>query len=356
MLDISKDPPNFGFEQEFQIGGRRVGGGAPCLVIAEIGPNHNGDPEIARRLIEEAAAAGADGVKFQYRRAEFELFDRASASYYYAEPRHEFINRVQTFPHETHRSLREHARRAGILYFCSAMSEEAVACIADLGADALKIPSGEVSNPWLLERASATGLPVIASSGMSPQAEIDGMMSALAATCKWVVLLHCVSEYPTALEDMHLRVISAHRERFGCPVGLSDHSRRLQEVAASVALGAAMIEVHFTFDRQATGPDHLISLLPDELAKLVRQVRDLEAALGRPNKVLGTHATDMRRTFTNSIVTRRAVKAGETWSRETLALKKPGTGMPPDRLPEVLGRRAARALPADTALTPDDIA
>ncbi len=348
--------PAFDFMTEFEIGGRKLGGGAPCILVAEIGPNHNGDPERAMALVEAAAEAGCDAVKFQYRIAEAELFDRTTKSYYYDEPRFDFIKRVQEFPHETHATLREASAKLGLLYLASAMCEEAVGRIAALDADAIKIPSGEVGNPWLLEAAGASGKAIVASSGMSPAEEIDRMMATLNEHSRQVILLHCLSEYPTAREDMHLRLIPVLRERYGCPVGLSDHSRKLSEVAASVALGAAMIEVHFTFDRDDVGPDHKVSLLPEEMASLVASVRALENALGRPEKVLGNHAAKMRESFTNSIVARRDLKAGETLDRASLALKKPGSGLDPSRLPQVLGRCAARDIAADTPITLEDLA
>jgi len=191
---------------------------------------------------------------------------------------------------------------------------------------------------------------------MSGAEEIDAMMTVLGASTDEVVLLHCLSEYPTALDDMHLRMIPALRSRYGCPTGLSDHSRNIPEIAASVALGCAMIEVHFTFDREAKGPDHHVSLLPAEMTKLVTAVRNLERALGRPEKVLGAHAQAMRGSFTNSIVTCRAIRSGETLSRENLTLMKPATGLPASELPRILGRRASVDLAEHVALRPEDFA
>lgn len=344
-----------GLQNTFPMGDRIVGDGT-CLVIAEIGPNHNGDADLAHALIDAAADAGCDGVKFQHRRASDELFDKVTRSYYYDEPRYRFIQRVQEFPQEVHASFREHARKRGMLHICSAMCEEAVDRIAELKSDALKIPSGEVGNPWLLERAANSGLPIIASSGMSPLTEIDTMMETLSGASKQVMLLHCLSEYPTDLKDMHLRLLPFYAERFGCPVGLSDHSRNIEEVAASVALGAEMIEVHFTLDRDAIGPDHGVSLLPDEMARLCTSVRRLEAALGKPEKILGEHAGSMRETFTNSIVTRTALPAGTLLSRAELALKKPGTGLSPARLPDVLGKRLKHDVEADHLVRIEDLA
>ena len=272
-------------KQSFKIGHKSVGSGAPCLVIGEIGPNHDGDPEKALALIDSCAQAGCDGVKFQYHLSDAEIFDRSTRSYYYDETRYNFIKRVQELPQDVHQKLRNHARARGLLYLCSVFSEEAVGKVGPLDPDAFKIPSGEASNPWLLERVGAVKKPIVASSGMSSVAEIDGMMASLASVSDGVVLLHCLSEYPTARVDMNLRVIPVLAQRYGCPVGLSDHSRNIHEVAASVALGGAMIEVHVTFDRNAKGPDHHISLLPDEVGALVSRVRDLEQALGQPERV-----------------------------------------------------------------------
>jgi N,N'-diacetyllegionaminate synthase len=343
------------FKKRFKIGGKAVGDSAACLVIGEIGPNHDGNPDKALKLIDACAQAGCDGVKFQYHLADAEIFDRSTKSYYYDETRHNFIKRVQEFSPALHRRLREHARGRGLLYLCSVFSEDAVECVAALDPDAIKVPSGEVNNPWLLERVATCRKAIVVSSGMSPVAEIDGMMNTLAAVTDEVVLLHCLSEYPTPRKDMHLRMIAALHARYGCPVGLSDHSRNIREVAASVALDGAMIEVHVTFDREGKGPDHQVSLLPDEVSALVTRVRELEEALGQPEKVLGAHAQDMRLSFTNSIVARRTIRSGETLSRENLTLMKPGWGLSPGELPKVLGRTAVRDIEALTAIRFDDI-
>jgi len=344
------------FKPTFNIGGRAIGSSAPCLIVGEIGPNHDGDTERAFALIDSVAKAGCEAVKFQYRIADAEIFDRSTKSYYYDETRYDFIRRVQELPHPVHARLRKHARSLGLLYLCSVFCEEAVEKVAALDPDAFKIPSGEVGNPWLLERAGSLQKPMIVSSGMSPMEEIDAMMKTLERVTDKVILLHCVSEYPTRREDMQLRLIPALNARYGCPVGLSDHSRNILEVADSVALGAAMIEVHVTFDQAARGPDHHISLLPGELTSLVSRVRNLEAALGQPRKNLGVHVEQMRNSFTNSIVTRRAIRAGETLTRENIALMKPGTGLPPSELSSILGRKAAVDLPALTALRSEDFA
>ena len=344
------------FQPTFDIGGKAVGDAAPCLVVAEIGPNHDGDPARAMALVDAAADAGCDALKFQYHIADAEIFDRTTKSYYFDETRYDFIKRVQEFPQAVHEKLRAHVRERGLLYICSVFSEAAAERVTALDPDAFKLPSGEAGNPWLIERVARSGRPVIVSSGMSPIEEIDALLDTLRPVTEKVVLLHCVSEYPTRREDMHLRLIPVLHARYGCPVGLSDHSRNIVEISASVALGAAMIEVHFTFDRTAHGPDHHVSLLPGEMAALVGRVRDLEAALGRSEKILSAHAGAMRASFTNSIVASRPIRRGEILSRDNLTLMKPGTGLPATKLPNVLGRRALTDVPALTALKPEDFA
>jgi sialic acid synthase SpsE len=337
------------------IGGRLIGEDCSALIVAEIGPNHNGSSAVAKRLIDAAKESGCGAVKFQYHLAEAEIHDKKSQSYFYNESRYEFIKRVQEFPHEVHQSLREYTNQQGLLYVCSVFSEEAVEWVADLQPDAYKIPSGEISNPWIMEALSEVQAPVISSTGMSPISEIDGMMEKLTVRGRKPVLLHCVSEYPTELQHMNLRMIPILRDRYLCPVGLSDHSRRFDEISASVALGVSIIEVHFTFDREAKGPDHHISVTPGEMTELVERIRNLEAALGEKRKILGMHVDSMRDVFTNSIVARRHITEGEILSRQNLALKKPGLGLSPNKLSSVVGRTSRKNIDMNQLIRLEDI-
>lgn len=344
----------FNFSENVVIGDRTVGPGHASYMIAEIGPNHNGSLDEAERLIDAAKEVGCDAVKFQYHLAEAEIFDRTTRSYYYDESRYDFIRRVQEFPHADHKRLRERVRDQGLGYLCSVFSEEAAERVAELDPDGFKIPSGEVGNPWLLDNVGKSTKPVVVSSGMSPLSEIDAMMKTLGGVTDQVVLLHCLSEYPTALEDMNLNVIPNFAQRYGCPIGLSDHSRHFPEIAASVALGSSMIEVHFTFDRKAAGPDHHVSVTPNEMKQLIISVRNIENALGHSEKQLGKHVEDMRGSYTNSIVARQDIVPGEELSRSNLTLKKPGTGLGPSCLPELLGRQARNTIKAGTPLKQSD--
>jgi N,N'-diacetyllegionaminate synthase len=330
-----------------RIGDYPIGQNNQTIVVAEIGPNHDGSVDKAMKLIDAAAESGCQGVKFQYHLADAEIHDKDARSYYYDESRYEFIKRVQEFPHEIHRKIRIYCKKKGLLYICSVFSENALDRVADLQPDAYKIPSGETNNPWVLEELSKCDTPVIASSGMSSMSEIDAMMEILTKFGKIPILLHCVSEYPTTLQDMNLRMIRVLRERFGCPVGLSDHSRQFAAICSSVALGAALIELHFTFDRSASGPDHKISVLPSEMSNLVQTVRDIEAALGSEVKKLGSHVDSMRTSFTNSIVARKNISKGEILTKENLTLKKPALGLPPSKLNLVLGKTSLKDISAN---------
>jgi sialic acid synthase SpsE len=337
------------------IGDRLIGEDQPALIVAEIGPNHNGSSVVAKRLIDAAKLSGCEAVKFQYHLAEAEIHDKKSSSYYYNESRFEFIRRIQEFPHEVHQSLRDYTRQQGLLYLCSVFSEEAVEKVSDLKPDAYKVPSGETSNPWILEALSEVANPVISSTGMSPISEIDRMVEKLTTHGRKPVLLHCVSEYPTELSHMNLRMIPILRDRYRCLVGLSDHSRNFDEISASVALGASIIEVHFTFDREANGPDHGISVIPTEMTELVRRIRNIEAALGEKRKTLGRHVGSMRDVFTNSIVARRNIIEGEILSRENLALKKPGLGLSPADLSSVIGKTSRKVIDMNQLIRLEDI-
>ena len=214
-MDLNKTirSGNFGF-----------GEGYPCQVVAEIGPNHNGNQERAALLISNAAKFGCDGVKLQYRNAEAELFDRETKSYYFNKSRYAFIQEVQEFPDTIHKELRQLASDLGLFYVLSVMSADLVDNVIDIGPDLIKVPSGEVNNPWLLEKVAVSGLPVITSSGMSSLAEIDTMIDLLSGLTSDVILLHCTSEYPTKLKEMNLRTMQLLSERYQCAIGLSDHS------------------------------------------------------------------------------------------------------------------------------------
>jgi N,N'-diacetyllegionaminate synthase len=310
-----------------------------CITIAEIGPNHNGSLKRAYKLIDSAHTTGCSGVKFQYRIADEELIDKHTKSYYYNESRYNFIKRVQEFSHQEHMDLREYVRKKNMYYVCSVFSEESIKRVKSLKPDAIKIPSGEVNNLLLLKKLKNFRGPIIISSGMSSEYEIDVSIKLLKSLTSKIIILHCLSEYPTKTEDMNLSYIKKLKDRYSLHVGLSDHSRNIEAIASSIFLGVKLIEVHFTMNRKLKGPDHHVSLLPFEMKKLVRKVNNLEISLGISKKILGSHKKIMQKTFSNCLVASKIIRKGVKLNISHLKTMKPLNGIPVSRYKEVLGKR-----------------
>ena len=324
------------------------------FVIAEAGMNHDGSLGNAIRMAEVAADCGADAVKYQLHDASAETTrDAPSPPYFRHETRWEYFERT-AFTDEEWATLKAACERAGIEFLCSAFSVEAVERLERLGVARYKIGSGEVTNLELVRRVAATGKPVLLTSGMSSWAELDAAVEAAGPD---VTVLQCTSEYPTPPEHVGLNVLAELRERYGKPVGLSDHSLGNHAAFAAVALGAVVVEKHFTLSNESYGPDAALALEPDGLEDLVDGIRSIEAMLANPvdKDDVGRHA-EMKRVFEKSVVTVADIPAGATIERGWLAAKKPGTGIPAAKLDDVVGRRAARDLPADTVVTEDALA
>jgi N,N'-diacetyllegionaminate synthase len=324
----------------------------PVYVIAEAGMNHDGSLGNAIRLAEVAADCGADAVKFQLHDAVAETTrDAPSPPYFQHESRWEYFERT-AFSDEQWATLKRACEEVGIDFLCSVFSIEAVDRLERLGVERHKIGSGEVTNLELVRRVAATGKPVLLTSGMSSWAELD---AAVEAAGERVTVLQCTSEYPTPPERVGLNVLAELRKRYDKPVGLSDHSLGNYAAFAAVALGAVVVEKHFTLSNELYGPDAVMALEPDELEDLVDGVRSIEAMLESPvdKDELGTGVREMKRVFEKSVVSTREIPAGAEISREMVAAKKPGTGIPARKLPEVLGRTARVVIPADTVLTED---
>jgi N,N'-diacetyllegionaminate synthase len=324
-------------------------------VIAEIGSVHDGSFGNARVLIEAAAAAGADSVKFQTHLAEAEtLRDAPSPGYFTAETRFDYFTRT-AFTLEQWRELRGHCERHRVGFLSSPFSLEAVDLLEQVGVDAYKIPSGEVTNISLLDRVAETGKPVLLSSGMSDWAELDAAVAALEPGGP-LTLLQCSSIYPCPPEKVGLNVLPAMRERYGVPVGFSDHTTGVAAALAAVAHGASVVEKHFTFSRMMYGSDAANAMEPAPFAELVAGIRAVAAMIAHPvdKNDLAPYA-DMKRVFEKSIVLVDDVAAGSVLERCHLGLKKPGDGIPAARLADVVGRRAARDLSRDSQLHEDDL-
>jgi N,N'-diacetyllegionaminate synthase len=338
------------------VGDRVIGDGAPVFVVAEAGVNHNGDLELARRLIDAAQAAGADAVKFQTFRSEALVSRHAPKAAYQRATTGDDQSQAEMLAHleltlEQHVELRDHCAKRGIVFFSTPFDEPSVEALAELGVALFKVPSGEIINLPLLARIASKGKPLIVSTGMSTLEEVAAAVDAIrAAGDPPVALLHCVSAYPAPVEEMNLRAMETLRDRFGCPVGLSDHTLGIAVALGAVARGAAIVEKHVTLDKTLPGPDHRASLEPDELAELVRGIRTIEAALGDGRKRPMPSEADVRQVARKSLVAARRLRAGEALTAESVAIKRPGTGIPPSALASVLGRRVRLDVAPDEVL------
>jgi N,N'-diacetyllegionaminate synthase len=325
------------------------------LIIAEAGVNHNGDLQMARRLVDAAAEAGADFVKFQTFKADRLVTRQAAKADYQRqltaddESQYEMIRRLELTP-EMHVDLIAHCASQGIRFLSTGFDIESLDLLAGFDMPIFKVPSGEITNLPYLQHMGRLGKPVILSTGMADMAEIRAALEALeeAGTPRQAItVLHCNTEYPTPMRDVNLRAMLSIRDAFGVQVGYSDHTAGIEVSLAAVALGATVIEKHFTLDRQLPGPDHQASLEPDELKALVTGIRNIEQALGdgvkRPSVSEAKNIAIVRK----SLVAVRSIREGEPFTQENLGVKRPGTGVSPMRLDEVLGRFAKRDFQPD---------
>lgn len=330
------------------------------LIIAEAGVNHNGDLEMARRLVEIAAQSGADFVKFQTFKAD-RLVTRqaAKADYQYQltaedESQYEMIQRLE-LTLEMHVELIEHCERHGIRFLSTGFDIESLDLLAGLGTPLFKIPSGEITNLPYLQHIGRMGKPVILSTGMADMAEIGAALQVLeqAGTSRQrITVLHCNTEYPTPMRDVNLRAMLSIRDTYGVEVGYSDHTAGIDVPIAAVALGATVIEKHFTLDRNLPGPDHQASLEPSELKAMVAAIRNIELAMGDGVKSPSASEAKNIPIARKSLVAARTIRSGETFTLDSLAVKRPGTGISPMRLYEMLGRVARRDFQADELIEP----
>jgi N-acetylneuraminate synthase len=346
-------------ETAVDIAGRLVGRGRPGLIVAEVAQAHDGSLGAAHAYIDAVARAGADAIKFQTHIAAAESTPAEPWRVKFSaqdETRFDYWRRME-FSEEQWRGLAAHAADRKLIFLSSPFSFEAVELLARIPVPAWKVGSGEVANTPMLEKMARTGRPVILSSGMSSWAELDEAVRAVRAAGAPVIVLQCTSGYPCPPERLGLNLIPELARRYGCPVGLSDHSATIFAGLGAVTVGASVLEVHVTFSRECFGPDTSSSLTTAELAELVRGVRFLERSLAHPldKDQAAAGMAEMRAMFGKSVVAARDLAAGRPLAVEDLALKKPGNGIPAARLSEVIGRRLRRAVAADTALREDDI-
>jgi N,N'-diacetyllegionaminate synthase len=345
------------------IGGRSIGAGKPCLVIAEIGVNHNGDPDLGRRMIDAAADAGADAVKFQMFETDELVTPRAPKAGYQIETTggsgtQRAMLRALEAGIETQRAWKSHCDDRGVLYLCTPYDEASADALDALGVAAYKVASTDTTTTPFLRHLASKGRPTILSTGMCTLGDVELGLSALLSGglgLDRIVVLHCLSEYPAPMEQLNLRAIPAMGAALGCVMGYSDHTPGVGASPWAVVLGAAVVEKHFTVDRGLPGPDHRASIEPGELRELVAQIRQVEAALGdgvkrpMPSEIPNTER--MRK----SLVARRDIAAGEVLGRDTVTFKRPGSGLPPEAFYRLEGRPAARAVAKDTLLSEADV-
>ena len=337
-----------------------IGSRPGCLVIGEVAQAHDGSLGIAHAFVDAIAAAGAHAIKFQTHiaAAESTLAEPWRARFSRQDvTRYDYWRRME-FTEEQWRGLRAHAEERGLIFLSSPFSVEAVDLLVRVGVPAWKVASGEVSNPHLLDRILATGLPVLLSTGMSPLEDIDAAVARVQAARVPLAVLQCTTSYPTPPEKVGLNMIPFFRERYGCAVGLSDHSGTIYPGLAGATLGIDVLEIHVTLSRDMFGPDVTSSVTPAELRQLVEGIRFIETARAHPvdKDALGRDLAPMRRTFGKSVVPRRDLPAGTILASEHLTVKKPGTGIPAARLASLIGQRLVRDVKADELLGEADLA
>ncbi|WP_153115186.1 pseudaminic acid synthase [Rhodocyclus tenuis] len=341
-----------------RIDGRDIGSDCQPFVIAEMSANHNGSLDQALRLIEQAKAAGADAIKIQTYRPDTITLDcdlpdfRIEDGLWAGRTLYELYEWAHT-PWEWHAPLFAHARRLGITIFSSPFDSTAVDLLEDLNAPAYKIASFEAIDLPLIRYVAGTGKPMIISTGMADAEEIaEAIDAARAGGCRELAILHCVSGYPAPAADYNLRTIPDMIARFGLVTGLSDHTLDNSTAIAAVALGASIIEKHFTLDRSAGGPDDSFSLEPDAFAALCRSSRVAWEALGRVDYTRKSSEQGNLK-FRRSLYFVRDLQAGELITADAVRSVRPGFGLPPKHLEQIVGRKASRPIIKNTAVTQD---
>ncbi len=338
---------------------RNIGPGASCFIIAEVAQAHDGSLGTAHAYIDAVARTGADAIKFQTHFAAAEStpgepfrvkFSPQDAT------RHDYWKRLEFTPDQW-RGLAEHARDKGLVFLSTPFSGAAVELLDRLQMAAWKVGSGEVTNLPMLRQMAATRRPVLLSSGMSSWEELDEAARTIRQQGAPFAIFQCTTSYPCPAERVGLNVLAELRQRYDCPVGLSDHSGTTYASLAAVTLGANLLEMHVVLSRECFGPDVKASVTIDEMADLVRGVRFIERAMANPmdKQQVAGEMTELKQMFGKSIVAARDLPAGRQLERDDLALKKPGTGIPAARLDEIIGRRLAAAVKADTLLAEEHL-
>ncbi len=343
---------------KIKIGDREIGPGEPVFVIAEIGVNHNGSVETAKRLIDEAVNAGADAVKFQKRHLDA-VYQKKVISHpeLYEQSFQYLIPLLKEFElsEENYRELAAYAKNKGVIFLASAFDEPSVDFLSQFSMPVYKVASADLVNFPLLERLVRENTPLILSTGMSTWDEIDAAVKFLKEKAARFALLHCQSTYPAPIDSLNLSVIPELAKRYGVPVGYSGHELGTHHTLTAVALGACVVERHITLDKNLPGPDHCASLEPSEFKELVSRIREHETSYGKPTKALSRGEVLNRLSLRKSLIASRDIKEGETITRAMVAAKGPGSGLSPHRLYALVGRKARRNILEDDLFLESDL-
>ena len=325
------------------------------FIIAEAGVNHNGDIKLAYKMIDVAKAAGADAIKFQTFVSENLVSTHAKKAEYQKEntgnqeSQLEMLKKLE-LSYEDFRKLNEYCLKSGITFLSTAFDLESIGFLNTLNLPIWKVPSGEITNLPYLEKIAATKKEIIMSTGMSTLEEISDALGALKGAKK-ITILHCNTEYPTTMKDVNLRAMKTLKKEFGLDVGYSDHTEGIEVAIAAVALGANVIEKHFTLDKEMIGPDHKASLEPDELRRMVQSIRNVERALGSEKKGLTSSEEKNISIVRKSIVAKKRINKDEPFTEDNITIKRPGNGISPMKWYQVIGSVALKDFEEDEIIT-----
>jgi len=364
---------------EIKIGNKKIDKGNPCFIIAEAGVNHNGDMGLAKKLIDAAKESGVDAVKFQTFKSEEIVTPQAEQAKYQTEnmgkkeSQYDMLKKLE-LSYQDFRDLKKYCDEKGTIFLSTPHScEEDVDLVAEL-CPAIKVASGDMNNLPFLKYIARKNLPIILGTGMGTLEEVKEAVEAVCPINKELILLHCTTNYPTPLNEVNLRTIGTMMKEFDLPIGYSDHTEGIMVSLAAVALGACVIEKHFTIDKNMPGPDHKASLEPKELKEMVEGIRNVEKrlsakedsneilkdlnigeALGDGVKKPNPSELEVAKVARKSIIARKSIKKGEKIARDMLAIKRPGTGIKPKFLDEILGKTAKADIEKDELIAQDKL-
>ena len=336
-------------QREIKIEDRLVGAGEPCFIIAEAGVNHNGDINLAKKLVDVAKDAGVDAVKFQTFKSEGVVIEECEIADYARENMGKNIKQIDMIKklelkYEDFVELKRYCDKKGIMFLSTPHSYDAIDFLEPL-VPIYKIGSGDLTNLPFLEKIAKKGKPIILSTGMSNLGEIEEAVGIIKKTgCDKITLLQCTTNYPTKMEEINLSVMETLKHAFKLPIGFSDHSLGINAAIGAVALGACIIEKHFTLDKNLPGPDHKASLEPDDLKAMVNNIRDVEKALGNGIKKPTKEEDEIKKVARKSIVAKTDIPEGTIITKDMLEIKRPGIGIKPKYYWEILGGKTKRIL------------